>query len=159
MRPRIQTELMDRLCQAVGRPDDSVALVTCGTLGVEVAIGLARNIARGRGGRRRGDILTSSLSYHGMRALTLAGRSTSSDAPESSQSNQPPYGRSARSGPARRARPTLALPHVGPGVGAGAGLSVSAGQAETQVRVSLIASLLRRASARSMSMRLAMAHR
>lgn len=65
-------DLMDRLCQAVGRPQDSVALVTCGTLGVEVAIGLARNIARVRSGARRGDILTSTLSYHGMSALTLA---------------------------------------------------------------------------------------
>ncbi|WP_435878887.1 aminotransferase class III-fold pyridoxal phosphate-dependent enzyme [Streptomyces klenkii] len=72
VRPRVQLELMDRLCRAVGRPQDSVALVTCGTLGVEVAIGLARNIARARGGKRRGDILTSSLSYHGNSALTLA---------------------------------------------------------------------------------------
>ncbi|MBV9022991.1 MAG: aminotransferase class III-fold pyridoxal phosphate-dependent enzyme [Streptomycetaceae bacterium] len=72
VRPHAQMELMDRLCHAVGRPQDSVALVTCGTLGVEVAIGLARNIARVRGGKRRGDILTSSLSYHGMSALTLA---------------------------------------------------------------------------------------
>lgn len=65
-------ELMDRLCSAVGRPDDSVALVTCGTLGVEVAVGLARSITRVRDGKRRGDILTSTLSYHGMSALTLA---------------------------------------------------------------------------------------
>ncbi|MGW1622713.1 aminotransferase class III-fold pyridoxal phosphate-dependent enzyme [Streptomyces sp. NPDC002172] len=72
VQPHIQLELMDRLCQAVGRPQDSVALVTCGTLGVEVAIGLARNIARVRSGARRGDILTSTLSYHGMSALTLA---------------------------------------------------------------------------------------
>jgi adenosylmethionine-8-amino-7-oxononanoate aminotransferase len=72
VRPQIQLELMDRLCHAVGRPEDSVALVTCGTLGVEVAIGLARNIARVRSGKRRGDILTSNLSYHGMSALTLA---------------------------------------------------------------------------------------
>ncbi|MGW2050837.1 aminotransferase class III-fold pyridoxal phosphate-dependent enzyme [Streptomyces sp. NPDC001858] len=72
VQPRIQMDLMDRLCQAVGRPQDSVALVTCGTLGVEVAIGLARNIARVRSGARRGDILTSTLSYHGMSALTLA---------------------------------------------------------------------------------------
>lgn len=72
VRPHVQLELMDRLCHAVGRPGDSVALVTCGTLGVEVAVGLARNIARVRGGKRRGDILTSSLSYHGMSALTLA---------------------------------------------------------------------------------------
>jgi adenosylmethionine-8-amino-7-oxononanoate aminotransferase len=70
--PHVQLELMDRLCHAVGRPEDSVALVTCGTLGVEVAVGLARNIARVRGGKRRGDILTSSLSYHGNSALTLA---------------------------------------------------------------------------------------
>ncbi|MBV6700236.1 aminotransferase class III-fold pyridoxal phosphate-dependent enzyme [Kitasatospora aureofaciens] len=72
VQPHIQLELMDRLCRAVGRPQDSVALVTCGTLGVEVAIGLARNIARVRGGKRGGDILTSDLSYHGMSALTLA---------------------------------------------------------------------------------------
>jgi len=72
VQPHIQLELMDRLCRAVGRPEDSVALVTCGTLGVEVAIGLARNIARVRGGKRGGDILTSDLSYHGMSALTLA---------------------------------------------------------------------------------------
>ncbi|MCF1512720.1 aminotransferase class III-fold pyridoxal phosphate-dependent enzyme [Streptomyces glomeratus] len=72
VRPHTQLELMDRLCRVVGRPDDSVALVTCGTLGVEVAVGLARNIARVRSGRRSGDILTSTLSYHGMSALTLA---------------------------------------------------------------------------------------
>ena len=72
VQPHIQLELVDRLCDAVGRPDDSVALVTCGTLGVEVAVGLVRNIARVRGGKRRGDILTSDLSYHGMSALTLA---------------------------------------------------------------------------------------
>lgn len=72
VRPHIQTELMDRLCRAVGRPGDSVALVTCGTLGVEIAIGLARNIARARSGKQRGDILTSTLSYHGNSALTLA---------------------------------------------------------------------------------------
>lgn len=72
VRPHIQMELMERLCHAVGRPQDAVALVTCGTLGVEVAVGLARNIVRARGGKRRGDILTSSLSYHGNSALTLA---------------------------------------------------------------------------------------
>ncbi|MFE6713898.1 aminotransferase class III-fold pyridoxal phosphate-dependent enzyme [Streptomyces sp. NPDC057695] len=72
VQPHIQLELMDRLCRAVGRPEDSVALVTCGTLGVEVAIGLARNIVRARGGKRRADILTSTLSYHGMSAYTLA---------------------------------------------------------------------------------------
>ncbi|GAA1923741.1 aminotransferase class III-fold pyridoxal phosphate-dependent enzyme [Streptantibioticus ferralitis] len=72
VRPHVQMELMDRLCHAVGRPQDSVALVTCGTLGVEVAVQLARNIARVRGEKRRGDILTSNLSYHGMSALTLA---------------------------------------------------------------------------------------
>ncbi|MFJ5029523.1 aminotransferase class III-fold pyridoxal phosphate-dependent enzyme [Streptomyces sp. NPDC088560] len=72
VRPRIQMELMDRLCRAVGRPEDSVALTTCGTLGVEVAIGLARNITRVRDGKCRGDILTSDLSYHGNSALTLA---------------------------------------------------------------------------------------
>ncbi|MEU1628216.1 aminotransferase class III-fold pyridoxal phosphate-dependent enzyme [Streptomyces sp. NPDC020096] len=72
VRPHVQLELMDRLCRAVGRPQDSVALVTCGTLGVEVAVQLARNIARACGGKRRGDILTSNLSYHGMSALTLA---------------------------------------------------------------------------------------
>ncbi|MFF3726862.1 aminotransferase class III-fold pyridoxal phosphate-dependent enzyme [Streptomyces erythrochromogenes] len=72
VRPHVQLELMDRICRAVGRPQDSVALVTCGTLGVEVAIGLARNIARARSGKRRADILTSNLSYHGNSALTLA---------------------------------------------------------------------------------------
>ncbi|MFI7008892.1 aminotransferase class III-fold pyridoxal phosphate-dependent enzyme [Streptomyces sp. NPDC050145] len=72
VQPHIQTELMDRLCRAVGRPDDFVALTTCGTLGVEIAIGLARNITRVRDGKQRGDILTSTLSYHGMSALTLA---------------------------------------------------------------------------------------
>ncbi|MFD7580568.1 aminotransferase class III-fold pyridoxal phosphate-dependent enzyme [Kitasatospora sp. NPDC059817] len=72
VRPHIQMELMDRLCQAVGRPGDAVALTTCGTLGVEVAIGLARNITRVRNGKRRADILTSDLSYHGNSALTLA---------------------------------------------------------------------------------------
>ncbi|MFG3336988.1 aminotransferase class III-fold pyridoxal phosphate-dependent enzyme [Streptomyces tendae] len=73
VQPHIQMELMDRLCRAVGRPEDSVALTTCGTLGVEVAVGLARNITRmRRGGKSRGDILTSTLSYHGNSALTLA---------------------------------------------------------------------------------------
>ncbi|MFE7670811.1 aminotransferase class III-fold pyridoxal phosphate-dependent enzyme [Streptomyces albidoflavus] len=72
VQPRLQLELMERLCLAVGRPADSVALVTCGTLGVEVAIGLARNIVRARGGKHRADILTSTLSYHGMSAYTLA---------------------------------------------------------------------------------------
>ncbi|GAA2248554.1 aspartate aminotransferase family protein [Streptomyces amakusaensis] len=72
VRPHVQLELMDRLCRAVGRPDDSVALTTCGTLGVEVAIALARNITRARDGKERGDILTSTLSYHGNSALTLA---------------------------------------------------------------------------------------
>ncbi|MFF2165432.1 aspartate aminotransferase family protein [Streptomyces sp. NPDC058175] len=72
VQPRIQMELMDRLCLAVGRPADSVALTTCGTLGVEVAVGLARNITRVRNGKLRGDILASTLSYHGMSALTLA---------------------------------------------------------------------------------------
>ncbi|GHG95416.1 aminotransferase class III-fold pyridoxal phosphate-dependent enzyme [Streptomyces rubradiris] len=73
VQPHVQMELMDRLCRAVGRPQDSVALTTCGTLGVEVAVGLARNITRVRGkGKRRGDILTSTLSYHGNSALTLA---------------------------------------------------------------------------------------
>ncbi|MFB7649452.1 aminotransferase class III-fold pyridoxal phosphate-dependent enzyme [Streptomyces sp. NPDC056084] len=71
VQPHIQLELMDRLCRAVGRPDDSVALVTCGTLAVEIAIGLARNIVRARGGKRSAAILTSTLSYHGMSALTL----------------------------------------------------------------------------------------
>ncbi|MFJ6743117.1 aminotransferase class III-fold pyridoxal phosphate-dependent enzyme [Streptomyces sp. NPDC091279] len=72
VQPHIQMELMERLCHAVGRPDDYVALTTCGTLGVEVAVGLARNITRVRDGKLRGNILTSTLSYHGMSALTLA---------------------------------------------------------------------------------------
>lgn len=71
VQPRIQMELMDRLCRAVGRPEDSVALTTCGTLGVEIAVGLARNIVRVRDGKLRGDILTSSLSYHGNSVFTL----------------------------------------------------------------------------------------
>ncbi|MGW1521253.1 aminotransferase class III-fold pyridoxal phosphate-dependent enzyme [Streptomyces sp. NPDC002287] len=71
VQPHIQLELMDRLCQAVGRPEDSVALTTCGTLGVEVAVGLARNIVRVRDGKRRGEILTSDLSYHGNSVFTL----------------------------------------------------------------------------------------
>ncbi|WP_051902267.1 aminotransferase class III-fold pyridoxal phosphate-dependent enzyme [Streptomyces xanthophaeus] len=71
VQPHIQMELMERLCQAAGRPEDSVALTTCGTLGVEVAVGLARNIVRVRDGKRRGDILTSSLSYHGNSVFTL----------------------------------------------------------------------------------------
>ncbi|MCX5129424.1 aminotransferase class III-fold pyridoxal phosphate-dependent enzyme [Streptomyces sp. NBC_00347] len=71
VQPHIQMELMDRLCQAVGRPEDSVALTTCGTLGVEVAVGLARNIVRVRDRKSRGDILTSSLSYHGNSVFTL----------------------------------------------------------------------------------------
>ncbi|WP_309049337.1 aspartate aminotransferase family protein [Streptomyces sp.] len=72
VQPHVQMELMERLCRAVDRPDDFVALTTCGTLGVEVAVGLARNITRVRDGKQRGDILTSTLSYHGMSALTLA---------------------------------------------------------------------------------------
>ncbi|MGW0971822.1 aminotransferase class III-fold pyridoxal phosphate-dependent enzyme [Streptomyces sp. NPDC002516] len=72
VQPHIQMELMDRLCQIVGRPKDSVALTTCGTLGVEVAVGLARNIARVRSDRQPRGILTSTLSYHGVSALTLA---------------------------------------------------------------------------------------
>ncbi|MFJ3826024.1 aminotransferase class III-fold pyridoxal phosphate-dependent enzyme [Streptomyces nodosus] len=72
VRPHAQMELRERLCHAVGRPEDYVALVTCGTLGVEVAVGLARSIARVRNGKLRGDILTSNLSYHGMSAFTLA---------------------------------------------------------------------------------------
>ncbi|QKW18791.1 aspartate aminotransferase family protein [Kitasatospora sp. NA04385] len=72
VQPHLQLELTERLCRAVGRPDDSVALVTCGTLGVEVAVGLARSIARARGGKTRGDVLTCDLSYHGMSAYTLA---------------------------------------------------------------------------------------
>ncbi|WP_327349666.1 aminotransferase class III-fold pyridoxal phosphate-dependent enzyme [Streptomyces sp. NBC_01321] len=71
VQPHIQMELMDRLCHAVGRPEDSVALTTCGTLGVEVAVGLARNITRARDGKLRGDILTSNLSYHGNSVFTL----------------------------------------------------------------------------------------
>ncbi|MFD9271468.1 aminotransferase class III-fold pyridoxal phosphate-dependent enzyme [Streptomyces goshikiensis] len=71
VQPHIQMELMDRLCRAVGRPEDSVALTTCGTLGVEVAVGLARNIVRVRDRKRGGDILTSSLSYHGNSMFTL----------------------------------------------------------------------------------------
>lgn len=71
VQPHIQMELMDRLCQAVGRPEDSVALTTCGTLGVEVAVGLARNIVRVRDKKARRDILTSSLSYHGNSVFTL----------------------------------------------------------------------------------------
>ncbi|WP_327075584.1 aminotransferase class III-fold pyridoxal phosphate-dependent enzyme (plasmid) [Kitasatospora purpeofusca] len=72
VRPRVQMELVERLGDAVGRPEDSVALVTCGTLGVEIAVGLARTITRARDRKRRGDILTSDLGYHGMSALTLA---------------------------------------------------------------------------------------
>ncbi|MFD9411566.1 aminotransferase class III-fold pyridoxal phosphate-dependent enzyme [Streptomyces sp. NPDC059989] len=71
VQPHIQMELMHRLCRAVGRPEDSVALTTCGTLGVEVAVALARNITRVRDGKRRGDILTSNLSYHGNSMFTL----------------------------------------------------------------------------------------
>lgn len=71
VQPHVQMELMDRLCRAVGRPEDSVALTTCGTLGVEVAVGLARNIVRVRDKKARGDILTSSLSYHGNSVFTL----------------------------------------------------------------------------------------
>ncbi|MFF2402714.1 aminotransferase class III-fold pyridoxal phosphate-dependent enzyme [Streptomyces goshikiensis] len=71
VQPHIQMELMERLCGAVGRPDDSVALTTCGTLGVEVAVGLARNITRVRDRKSRGDILTSNLSYHGASMFTL----------------------------------------------------------------------------------------
>ncbi|MFI6984181.1 aminotransferase class III-fold pyridoxal phosphate-dependent enzyme [Embleya sp. NPDC050154] len=71
VRPNTQMELTERLCHAVGRPRDSVALVTCGTLAVEIAVKLARTITRVRDGKRRGDILTSNLSYHGMSALTL----------------------------------------------------------------------------------------
>ncbi|MEU2354443.1 aminotransferase class III-fold pyridoxal phosphate-dependent enzyme [Streptomyces misionensis] len=73
VQPHIRLELMDRLCCAVGRPDGSVALTTCGTLGVEIAIGMARNIARVRGKcADRANVLTSTLSYHGNSAFTLA---------------------------------------------------------------------------------------
>ncbi|MFB7054375.1 aminotransferase class III-fold pyridoxal phosphate-dependent enzyme [Streptomyces vinaceus] len=84
VQPHVQMELMDRLCHALGRPEDSVALTTCGTLGVEVAVGLARNIVRVRDGKRRGDILTSSLSYHGnsMFTLGIAGNQIRNPRPE-----------------------------------------------------------------------------
>ncbi|WP_412074748.1 aminotransferase class III-fold pyridoxal phosphate-dependent enzyme [Streptomyces xanthophaeus] len=71
VQPHVQVELMDRLCRPAGRPEHSVALTTCGTLGVEVVVGLARNIVRVGDGKRRGDILTSSLSYRGNNMFTL----------------------------------------------------------------------------------------
>ncbi|MFI6005040.1 aminotransferase class III-fold pyridoxal phosphate-dependent enzyme [Streptomyces sp. NPDC051366] len=84
VQPHIQLELMDRLCRAVGRPEDSVALTTCGTLGVEVAVGLARNIVRVRDGKRCAEILTSDLSYHGNSVFTLgvAGNQVRNPRPE-----------------------------------------------------------------------------
>ncbi|WP_082710119.1 aminotransferase class III-fold pyridoxal phosphate-dependent enzyme [Burkholderia sp. TSV86] len=72
VRPYIQMELVDRLTKAVDRPDDYVAFTTSGTLGVEIAIAIARNIARVRGGKARRHVLSSNLSYHGASAYTLA---------------------------------------------------------------------------------------
>lgn len=71
-RPYAQMELVARLTNAVGRPDDYVALTTSGTMGVEIALAIARNIARFRGGESRRHVLTSNLSYHGASAYTLA---------------------------------------------------------------------------------------
>ena len=71
-RPYAQMELVDRLTKAVGRPDDYVALTTSGTTGVEIAVKIARIIARVRGGDTRQHILASNLSYHGNSAYTLA---------------------------------------------------------------------------------------
>jgi taurine---2-oxoglutarate transaminase len=71
-RPYVQLELVERVTNAVGRPDDYVALTTSGTMGVEIALAMARNIARFRGGESRRHVLTSNLSYHGASAYTLA---------------------------------------------------------------------------------------
>lgn len=70
--PYAQLELMERLCTLVGRPDDYMALTTSGTSGVEIAIAIARSIARVRGGDSRRHVLASNLSYHGNSAFTLA---------------------------------------------------------------------------------------
>ncbi len=71
-RPYVQMELVERLCRAVGRPDDHVAFTTSGTTGVEVALSIARNISRVRGGESRRHVLASNFSYHGNSAFTLA---------------------------------------------------------------------------------------
>jgi adenosylmethionine-8-amino-7-oxononanoate aminotransferase len=70
--PYTQLELVERLCRVVGRLDDSVALTTSGTTGVEIALAIARNIARFRGGPQRRHVLASNMSYHGNSAYTLA---------------------------------------------------------------------------------------
>lgn len=70
--PDLQLELLERLCAAVNRPEDSVALTTSGTSGIEMAIALARIAARAQSGGSRHQVLTSSLSYHGNSAFTLA---------------------------------------------------------------------------------------
>ncbi|MEU2013819.1 aspartate aminotransferase family protein [Nocardia sp. NPDC019302] len=69
--PARQLELVERLTRLVGRPQDSVALASSGTSAVEMAIALARNIARAQNGPRRSHILTANLGYHGNSALTL----------------------------------------------------------------------------------------
>lgn len=70
--PYPQLELVERLCRMVGRPEDYVAFTTSGTTAVEVAIQLAKNIARRTSGPKKHRILTSNLGYHGNSAYTLA---------------------------------------------------------------------------------------
>lgn len=49
--PHARLELMGRMCHAVGRPKRSLALVTCGTLDVPIAVSLPRSGARARGAK------------------------------------------------------------------------------------------------------------
>lgn len=70
--PERQIELIEDLTNMVGRPEDSVALTTSGTIAVEIAMGLARNAARVRGQSSRNLILTADPSYHGNSAMALA---------------------------------------------------------------------------------------
>ncbi|WP_232543838.1 aspartate aminotransferase family protein [Streptomyces buecherae] len=72
LRPALQEQLARRLARLVGRPEDRVVFTSTGTSAVEMAIALARLAQRAKGGHRRHRILTSSLSYHGNSALTLA---------------------------------------------------------------------------------------
>lgn len=92
-RPYNQLELAERLTSFVGRPDDSVAFTTSGTSGVEVAVALARIIARVRGGEQRRLILASNLSYHGNSAFTLgvAGNGARRPRPEDALGLEPGF--------------------------------------------------------------------
>jgi taurine--2-oxoglutarate transaminase len=70
--PDVQLRLAERLARLTGRPNDFVAMATSGTMGVEIALSIAKIVARAKGAPSRRHILTSSLSYHGASAYTLA---------------------------------------------------------------------------------------